>query len=152
MTDVTTTDDSRAGRGRWGLVAAAVVVAIGAGVWGASHRAPRPAVVHPASVPAVAPGAADCVHPEHPPTPPDGATASRDDMLRGHDAVQSFVNRLEGYQACRNGQIDHAGADISPAQKQAWLDAGNTAVDEAHAIADAFGAQLSVYKGKHPGG
>ena len=70
-------------------------------------------------------------------------------MKLGHDVVQAFVLELEAYQACRNNQIDHASATVSAQQKQTWIDEGNGAVDEANAIANAFSAQLKVFKARN---
>ncbi len=105
---------------------------------------PQPAAptVVPAP-PAAAP--AECLLPGPPPVPPDGATATDADMKLGHDVIQAFVMQLEAYQACRNAQIDHAPAGTTDQQKQAWVQQGNAAVDEAHALADAFSSQLRLY-------
>ncbi len=114
----------------------------------ATPQAPTPA---PAPKPAPPEAAADCLLPGPPPVPPDGGNATDADMKLGHDVIQAFVKQLEAYQACRISQIDHAGSDVTPQRKQIWLEQGNAAVDEAHAIADAFGAQLKIYHAKHPG-
>ncbi len=98
----------------------------------------------------VAPGADPCLLPGPPPVAPAGATATADDMKLGHDVIQHFVEQLEGYQACRNNQVDHAPASVSADQKEKWTAQGNAAVDEAHAVADSFTAQLQVFKQRHP--
>ena len=82
---------------------------------------------------------------------PDGHTADVDAMRQGHDNIQGFVLQLEAYQACRNNQVDHAAADTQVAQKQAWLNEGNDAVDQANALAQAFAAQLRVFKARNTG-
>jgi len=111
-----------------------------------------PAIPSPAKLPApaVAPtpsaGApAECMLPGPPPVPPDGATSTDADMKLGHDAIQAFVLQLEAYQACRNAQVDHSPPGTTDQQKQTWVQQGNAAVDEAHALADAFSGQLRVY-------
>ncbi len=79
---------------------------------------------------------------------PDGHTADVGTMQQGHDNIQAFVLQLEAYQACRNNQIDHAAVTVPVAQKQTWLDQGNDAVDQANALAQAFAAQLRVFKAR----
>jgi hypothetical protein len=84
-----------------------------------------------------------------PPSAPDGATATAQEMKDGHDRSQAYVNQLEAYQACLNHLADLPG--IAPAQRQAWIDQGNGAVDEANLLAQAFSLQLQAYHAKHPG-
>ncbi len=110
---------------------------------------PPPAAPSPAAPPPAAPAPqlapAECLAPGPPPVPPDGSTASEADMKLGHDSIQHFVLQLEAFQACRNAEIDHAPAGTTAARKQIWLQEGNAAVDEAHALADAFSAQLKIF-------
>ena len=128
----------------------AVLVLAGIGIAMLNH-APSPAVA-PGTAPAIAAQApADCLLPGPPPVPPSGAAASGDDMKLGHDVMQAFVLQLEAYQACRNTQIDHAAATVTPAQKAQWLEQGNDAIDEANALAAAFGQQLRIFKAKNGG-
>jgi len=107
--------------------------------------APAPAPATPPAPPAAPLFPAECLLPGPPPVPPFGATATDADMKLGHDAIQHFVLQLEGFQACRNAQIDHAPAGTTEARKQIWLQEGNAAVDEAEALRDAFSAQLQVF-------
>ena len=104
-----------------------------------------------APVPQAAPQPpADCLLPGPPPVAPDGGAATADDMKLAHDVIQSFVVRLEDYQACRESQIAKAGSTVTDQQKQTWREQGNAAVDEAQALAAAFAAQLKIYHKKHP--
>jgi hypothetical protein len=105
-------------------------------------------VQQPAAAPAVAP--ADCLLPGPPPVPPDGGAASAADMKLAHDVIQAYVLQLEAYQACRNEEVDHAPIGTSVERKQIWLEEGNAAVDQAHAIADAYAAQMKRFKQHHP--
>ena len=72
-------------------------------------------------------------------------------MRQSHDNIQNFVLQLEAYQACRNNQVDHAASGTQVVQKQAWLNEGNDAVDQANALAQAFAAQLRVFKARKTG-
>jgi hypothetical protein len=142
------------------LAALAAALAIGAGIYfflSKNHPAPMPTAAPTPSPPALkqaapapAPPKSDCLLPGPPPVPPNGYTASTADMALGHATIQNFVNELESYQACRNNQLDHAGASVSEQQKQTWLEQGNAAVDEANALAAAFSAQLKIFKARTP--
>jgi hypothetical protein len=72
-------------------------------------------------------------------------------MKLGQTAIQNFVLQLEAYQACRDNQADHAPPGTSAAQKDDWIKQGDDAVDEAHALADAFSAQLKVFNARGGG-
>jgi hypothetical protein len=140
---------------RWGLAGVAALVIAGV----AMFIMVRPRAPSPVSAPAGAlassapapPPPADCLLPGPPPVAPNGAMASGDDMKLGHDVMQAFVVQLEDYQACRNSQIDHAAATVTPAQKQIWLEQGNDAVDEANALAASFSQQRKLFKDRNTG-
>jgi hypothetical protein len=91
---------------------------------------------------------ADCLLPGPPPVPPNGYTATEADMKLSHDSIQGFVQQLEAYQACRDSQADHAPADTPKDLKQSWIEQGDEAVDEAHALADAYSAQAKIFKSR----
>jgi hypothetical protein len=138
-------------------LAAGAVVIIGAGLaFFFLHRsqpaaAPQPAAaLQPvaASAQAKLPAPADCLFPGPPPIPPNGLTASADDMKLGRNVIQHFVEELEAYQACRNTQIDRAGKTLSDKQKETWIEQGNTAIDEATALKDAFSAQREIFNSR----
>ena len=132
------------------LAGLAMVLLVVAGIFVVVRQrpgAPHDVVVAPVAAPAAAPPA-DCLLPGPPPVPPNGLVASEADMRLGHDVMQHFVVELEAYQACRNGQADHAASGVSQAQKDKWIEQGNEAVDEANALAASFGAQLKVFKAR----
>ena len=144
------------------IAAAVAVIAIAGGIgYVASRHNPAPApippavttpapVAPPAPVAAVAPPA-DCQLPGPAPVPADGASASEDEMMLSHDAIQNFVQQLEDYQTCRNNQADHAAPGVSQQQKDTWINQGNSAVDQATALASAFSVQLKIFKARTPG-
>jgi hypothetical protein len=135
------------------VIAVAIVIAIGAGAAIFLQRSRQPAqipvvVTHPAAPSAAPQAPPDCLLPGPPPVAPDGNTATAADMKLGHDVLQGFVVQLEAYQACRNNQADHAAPGVSDQQKQAWIEKGNEAVDEANAIASSFSDQLKIFKAR----
>jgi hypothetical protein len=131
---------------------AAVAAAGGIYLWRAQTRYVTPVVpevTHGAAPPVSPPP--DCHLPGPPPVAPDGQTATLADMKLGQTAIQNFVLQLEAYQACRDNQADHAPPGTSAAQKDDWIKQGDDAVDEAHALADAFSAQLKVFNARGGG-
>ena len=143
----------------------AVIILVVAAITGASAYLflrpppPQPVAAHlmaphaavpaaPATAANTATAPSECLLPGPPPVPPDGVTATDADMKLGHDAMQNFVNELEAYQACRDAQADHAGPDVSQSDKQKLIDDGDRAIDEANALAHAFGVQLDAYHAK----
>jgi pyocin large subunit-like protein len=136
------------------IVALVVALAAATGVGGylalRTSSAP-PAQAPVAAAPQAAPAAqATCLLPGPPPVPPDGATSTAADMSLGHDVIQGFVNQLEAYQACLNNKVDHPAPGVTDGQKDKWIEQGNAAVDQAHALADAFSAQLKIFKARPP--
>lgn len=146
------------------LLALGALVVVGGGAYYFMHSQPTAPVATPvttpapAAAPAPAPAApavaatvpTDCQYPGPAPVAPDATISNAADMKLGHDTIQNYVQELENYSACRDNMADHT-TGATDAQKNQWIADGNTAVDQAHAIADAFTAQLKIYKAAHPG-
>ncbi|MEI9986443.1 MAG: hypothetical protein WDN69_26685 [Aliidongia sp.] len=119
----------------------------------APAAAPAPAPAVPASAPRPAPAAADADHCSFPgpvPALPRGEIATPEDMKTQHDAIQGFVKALEAYQDCETQQSANAPAGTDEQLKQHWIALGNRAVDDAHALANAYAEQLKIYHERHP--
>ena len=97
-----------------------------------------------------------CALPTQPGEPPDGAKASRAQMLASNRSVQAFNQATNGYLAC----VDQATTDFER-QYGAILNAlalrdvrqmaarmHNAAVDSDHKIADGFNQQLRIFKAR----
>jgi hypothetical protein len=80
---------------------------------------------------------AGCVAPQAPPHPPDGATASREDMVSAMHAIRDYEAAVKGFQDCAEQGTDAA-------DKQA----ANVAVDRLVGIADKFNLELNAFKKK----
>jgi hypothetical protein len=144
------------------VLAVLVATAIGAGIYlyqtttitlpPAIVPSPTTTTPPPTATAAVTPPPArpDCLVPGPSPVLPRGSAASAEDMKIQHDAIQAFVKDLEAYQACYANKLDHAPADLDDKTRQAWVAEGNRAVDVAHALANAYAAQLKVYKEHNP--
>jgi len=103
---------------------------------------------------------ADCTHPMPPGKLPDGATASKQEMVDGMMAVRAFDTAIKAYTDCLKLEHDTAVGKIDPtldadkakAQKSeldnVWAKKNDAAVDEDTAVAKQFNEQVKVYKAK----
>jgi hypothetical protein len=103
---------------------------------------------------------ADCSYPKAPDAPPDGNTATKDQMVAAAQDFKRYNNEMNAYLDCLQLEINSsAPADPSKlsaddkkkmAQQQAILtQKHNAAVDELQAVVGHFNEQLRIYKAKH---
>lgn len=96
-----------------------------------------------------------CDYPERVGDLPDGITASRDDMIAGKKAVQSYLADMEAYLSCIEaeeaqavlamGKVD----DETKRQRKTMFDKKyNAAVEEMNLVAEQFNIQLRAYNAK----
>jgi hypothetical protein len=104
---------------------------------------------------------AACSYPKAPEAPPDGNTATKDQMVAAAQDFKRYNNEMNAYLDCLQLEINtSAPADPSKlssddkkkaAQQQAILtQKHNAAVDELQAVVGHFNEQLRIYKAKHP--
>jgi hypothetical protein len=103
---------------------------------------------------------AACTHPTPPDKIPDGATASKQEMIDGMMAVRAFDQAVKAYTDCLKLEHDTAVAKIDPsldadkakAEKNeldnVWAKKNDAAVDEDTAVAKQFNDQVKVYNAK----
>ena len=103
----------------------------------------------------LAQGAFACEYPERLKDIPDGNTATRDDMVAGKKAVQSYLGEMESYLACIEAEEAQAmialGAVNEEAKRQrkgAFDKKYNAAVEEMNLVAEEFNIQLRAYNAK----
>jgi hypothetical protein len=82
-----------------------------------------------------APVLADCIAPQPPLHLPDGATASREDMLSAMQAIRDYEAAVKAYSQC-------AGHTNSPI----LMEAADRAVDKVKVLADKFNSELYAFK------
>jgi len=102
---------------------------------------------------------ADCSYPKSPDAPPDGSTATKDQMVAAAKAFKTYNGEMNAYLDCLQLEID-AAAPKDPsrlttdekkkaAQQQTMLtQKHNAAVDELQAVVGRFNEQLRIYKAK----
>lgn len=106
---------------------------------------------------ALAPAAyADCTYPQAPNHLPDGNSATLKEMLAGMQQVSTYNKAMEAYLSCikleRDSRVAAAGATLTKKQKQELeaieIQKNNAAVDQLHAVANQFNAQVKIFKAK----
>jgi hypothetical protein len=102
---------------------------------------------------------ADCVYPHAPDAPPDGATASREQMIAAKHDFDRYNGEMNGYLDCLKLETDAATpkdpskltADEkkkADAQQKVLAQKNNAAVDELQANVGKFNEQLKIFKAK----
>ncbi len=99
---------------------------------------------------------ADCTYPQAPSQIPDGNTATLAQMLAAQKAVSSYNQQMMAYLSCiqleRDSRVAQAGAQLTKQQKQELeaieIQKHNAAVDQLHAVADQFNAQVRIFKAR----
>ena len=103
----------------------------------------------------IAQGALACDYPARIDDAPDGNTATRDEMVAGKKAVQSYIAAMEEYLSCIEAEEAQAVIgmkdvdDETKRQRQAAFDKKyNAAVEEMNIVAEQFNVQLRAYNAK----
>ena len=99
---------------------------------------------------------ADCTYPQAPSQLPDGNTATLAQMLAAQKVVSSYNQEMTAYLSCiqleRDSRVANAGDKLTKQQKQELeaieIQKHNAAVDQLHAVADQFNAQVRIFKAR----
>ena len=103
---------------------------------------------------------ATCSYPSAPGAVPDGATATKEEMIAAKNDVKRYNTEMNSYLDCLKLEMDAATpkdptkltADEKKkvdAQQKVLVQKNNTAVDELQAVVGRFNEQLKIYKAKH---
>jgi hypothetical protein len=103
---------------------------------------------------------ADCLYPKSPAAPPDGATATKDQMIAAAQDFKRYNSEMNAYLDCLNLEMTSAApADPSKLtadekkkaaqQQDALTQKHNAAVDELQAVVGRFNEQLKIYKAQN---
>ena len=101
---------------------------------------------------------ADCTYPRPPAKLPDGATATRDEMVAANKQVKQYNTDMTAYLDCiktdYDGTIAKLPADATEESKKQlaakYAQKNDAAVDEVSGVAARFNEQLRVFKAKTP--
>jgi hypothetical protein len=101
---------------------------------------------------------ATCTYPQSPSAPPDGSTATRDQMIEAKHDFDRYNGEMNVYLDCLNLEMDAAPKDLSkmtPDEKKKAdqeqklrVQKHNAAVDELQAVVGRFNEQLKIFKAK----
>ena len=103
---------------------------------------------------------ATCSYPAPPATPPNGNTATRDEMVSAKHDFDRYNGEMNSYLDCLNLEMDAQPKDkdlskLSPDEKKKADQAAkvlvqkhNAAVDELQAVVGRFNEQLKIFKAK----
>ena len=104
----------------------------------------------------LAQGAFACDYPERIENIPDGNSATRDDMLAGKKAVETYLASMESYLSCIEAEEAQAVISLgaidekTKRQRSATFDKKyNAAVEEMNLVAEEFNIQLRAYNAKN---
>ncbi len=89
---------------------------------------------------------ADCVRPPAP-SVPDGATASKEEMISANQAVKKFVAETEAYIECVNTEEAAVPEEeVTPEMRESYVTRHNAAVDAMQGVAEQFNGAIRAYK------
>ena len=103
---------------------------------------------------------AACIYPKSPDAPPDGNTATKEEMIAAKHDFDRFNGEMNTYLDCLKLEAQNAvpksTAKLSPEDKkkadeqaQMYAQKNNAAVDELQAVVGRFNEQLKIYKAKN---
>jgi hypothetical protein len=103
---------------------------------------------------------ASCTYPAAPDAPPDGATATRDEMIAAKHKFDAYNTEMNGYLDCIKLEMDSAvpkdTSKLSADEKKkveehakVLTQKNNAAVDELQANVGRFNEQLKIFKAKN---
>lgn len=103
---------------------------------------------------------ASCTYPRSPDAPPDGATATKGQMITAKHAFDRYNSEMNAYLDCIKLEMDSSApkdtSKLSPDEKKKAEDHGkmlvqknNAAVDELQANVGRFNEQLKIFKAKN---
>ena len=101
---------------------------------------------------------ATCAYPAAPAPPPNGATASRDEMIAAKHDFDRYNGEMNVYLDCLNLEMDATPKDVSKMspddkkkadqEQKALVQKHNASVDELQAVVGKFNEQLKIFKSK----
>jgi hypothetical protein len=103
---------------------------------------------------------ATCTYPHSPAAPPDGNTATKEQMVAAAQDFKRYNGEMNAYLDCLNLEMDVSPKDVSkltPDEKKkvdreqkVLTQRHNAAFDELQAVVGRFNEQVRIYKAKNP--
>jgi hypothetical protein len=103
---------------------------------------------------------AACIYPKSPDAPPDGNTATKDQMVAAAQDFKRYNTEMNGYLECIKLEMETVtpkdSTKLTPEEKKKnddqqkiLVQRNNAAVDELQAVVGRFNEQLKIYKAKN---
>jgi hypothetical protein len=102
---------------------------------------------------------ATCTYPQPPAAPPNGNTATKDEMIAAKQDFDRYNSEMNAYLGCLNLEMDATPKDHSKLtpdekkkadqQQKVLAQKNNAAVDELQAVVGRFNEQLKIFKAKN---
>ena len=102
-----------------------------------------------------APLALACDYPARPPQPPDGTTATNDEMLAGVKIISGYQAAMADYLACieadkviANNALDDGNNETQQQRERMFNMKYNAAIDEQTLVVEELNAQIRAFKAR----
>jgi hypothetical protein len=76
---------------------------------------------------------------------PDGATATREQMIEAQEEIKAYMAAMEEYLACLNEEIEAAGEEAPAEFKSLMVARHDTSVVEMEEVAKVYNEQLAAF-------
>jgi hypothetical protein len=77
---------------------------------------------------------------------PEGASATKEEMVTANSAVKDYMGKVDEYLACLDKEETDLGEAVTDEQKQLHTSRHNAAVDALNAVAARYNEQVQAYK------
>lgn len=81
---------------------------------------------------------------------PDGEAASIDEMVAAQQSVRTYMEAMDAYLNCVNGELQAAGDDAPEEFKAIMVSRHNAAVEEMEMVAASFNDQIAAFREANP--
>jgi hypothetical protein len=81
---------------------------------------------------------------------PDGANSTIEQMVAAQEGVKAYMESMDGYLNCVNGELEAAGDDAPEEFKTIMVSRHNAAVEEMEAVAASFNDQIAAFRDANP--
>jgi hypothetical protein len=81
---------------------------------------------------------------------PDGEAATIDEMVAAQQTVRTYMEAMDTYLNCVNGELQAAGDDAPEEFKAIMVSRHNAAVEEMEMVAASFNDQIAAFRAANP--
>jgi hypothetical protein len=81
---------------------------------------------------------------------PDGENSTIEQMVAAQESVRTYMEDMDTYLMCVNGELDAAGDDAPEEFKAIMVSRHNAAVAEMEAVAASFNDEIAAFRSANP--